>query len=100
MDATTDQDQIMTWWTQQPDFNVALATGPASGVFAVDVDSPEAEHELARLEAERGTSPAPSRPSPAGVGICSLSGQIKLRSATPRAKLHQGLIPGVRVGSF
>ena len=58
IDATTDQDQIAAWWAEQPDYNVALATGPASGVFAVDVDSPEAEHELARLEAEHGTIPS------------------------------------------
>lgn len=37
-DATTDTDRINRWWNQYPDANIGLATGAASGVFAVDID--------------------------------------------------------------
>ena len=57
-DATTDPDIIRVWWTQQPDSNVAIATGPASGIFVVDVDGLDAEAGLRQLEAEHGALPA------------------------------------------
>ncbi|MDF3130343.1 AAA family ATPase [Kiritimatiellaeota bacterium B1221] len=37
-DATTDSDQIRKWWDQNPNYNVAVATGKSSGVAVVDVD--------------------------------------------------------------
>jgi hypothetical protein len=36
-DATTDADKIRAWWNENPDYNVAIATGP-SGLFVVDID--------------------------------------------------------------
>ena len=57
-DATTDPEIIRAWWQQQPDNNIAIATGPASGVFVVDVDGLDAEATLRRLEAEHGALPA------------------------------------------
>jgi Bifunctional DNA primase/polymerase, N-terminal len=48
--ATTDRDQITTWWTENPAYNIGLATGEISNLFVVDVDGPDAEHELQRLE--------------------------------------------------
>lgn len=42
-DATTDEEQIREWWTRWPKANIALACGPGSGVYVVDVDhDPEA----------------------------------------------------------
>lgn len=35
---TLDEGRIRRWWTDWPDANVAVATGPASGVVVVDVD--------------------------------------------------------------
>jgi hypothetical protein len=49
-DATRDPGQIREWWGLEPNFNVGLATGAVSNVFVVDVDGPEAERELQRLE--------------------------------------------------
>jgi hypothetical protein len=57
-DATTDAEIIRRWWRQQPECNIAIATGAPSKVFAVDVDGLEAEGELRRLEAEHGELPA------------------------------------------
>lgn len=37
-DATTNTATIRHWWNQWPDAHVAVATGKASGWFAVDVD--------------------------------------------------------------
>ncbi len=57
-DATTDPGIIEKWWQQQPDSNVAIATGAASGIFVLDVDGLDAEAALRRLEAEHGALPA------------------------------------------
>jgi len=57
-DATTDLDIIQAWWTKQPDNNIAIATGAASGIFVLDIDGLEAEAALRQLEAEHGALPA------------------------------------------
>jgi hypothetical protein len=56
-DATKDLETIRAWWRQEPDFNIGIATGPASNVFVIDIDSGEAEAELRRLEAENAALP-------------------------------------------
>jgi Bifunctional DNA primase/polymerase, N-terminal/Primase C terminal 1 (PriCT-1) len=57
-DATTDVNIIRQWWRQEPQFNLAIATGAVSGIFVVDVDGLDAEVELRRLEAQHGTLPS------------------------------------------
>jgi hypothetical protein len=57
-DATTDPDIISAWWRQQPDSNIAIATGELSGIFVVDVDGQDAEVTLRKLEAEHSPLPA------------------------------------------
>lgn len=37
-DATKDQEIIKRWWTANPSVNIGVATGAASGFFALDVD--------------------------------------------------------------
>jgi hypothetical protein len=37
-DATTDQDQIETWWKQWSDANIGIPTGAVSRLLVVDVD--------------------------------------------------------------
>jgi hypothetical protein len=56
-DATKDPDMIRHWWGLEPQYNVAIATGAVSGIFAVDIDGLDAELELRRLEAEHGKLP-------------------------------------------
>ncbi len=41
LDATTDANQILAWWTKWPDANVAVACGKTSGIYVVDVDVSE-----------------------------------------------------------
>jgi hypothetical protein len=57
-DATTDPLEIEAWWSQVPDYNVAVVTGAISGVFVVDIDGEDAEAELRKLEQEHGQLPA------------------------------------------
>lgn len=40
-DATTDAETIKAWWTRWPNANIALACGPKSGVYVVDLDYDE-----------------------------------------------------------
>ena len=56
-DATKDQNVIRGWWGADPNFNIGLATGTPSGVFALDIDGIEAEGELHKIEAEHGFLP-------------------------------------------
>jgi Bifunctional DNA primase/polymerase, N-terminal/Primase C terminal 1 (PriCT-1)/AAA domain len=38
-EATSDLHTIGGWWREQPDANIGIATGQASGLFVVDVDA-------------------------------------------------------------
>jgi len=57
-DATTDPIEIEKWWHQNPNYNIAIATGAVSGIFVIDLDGAEAETELRKLEAQHGELPA------------------------------------------
>lgn len=37
-EATTDEAQIGAWWSEWPDANVGIATGPESGLLVLDID--------------------------------------------------------------
>jgi hypothetical protein len=56
--ATKDLAQVATWWRENPTFNVAVATGPVSKVFVLDVDGLDAEASLRKLEEKYGALPA------------------------------------------
>jgi hypothetical protein len=57
-DATTDPIEIDNWWHQNPNYNIAIATGAISGIFVIDLDGGNAEAELRKLEAQHGELPA------------------------------------------
>jgi hypothetical protein len=57
-DASVDPFVITGWWGSEPELNIAVATGAASGVFVVDIDDIDAEGELRNLEARNGTLPS------------------------------------------
>lgn len=42
--ATRDRAQIEAWWRERPSANIGIATGPASGVWVLDLDT---DHERA-----------------------------------------------------
>jgi Bifunctional DNA primase/polymerase, N-terminal/Primase C terminal 1 (PriCT-1) len=56
-DATKDLTRISAWWRENPSYNVAVATGPGSGVFVLDVDGLDAEANLRNLEDQYGALP-------------------------------------------
>jgi hypothetical protein len=56
-DATTDLDIIGRWWRQEPEFNIAIATGAVSRIFVIDIDGLDAEAKLTKLEAQYSPLP-------------------------------------------
>jgi hypothetical protein len=48
-DATRDATRIRSWWRQDENFNIGIATGTPSGMFVVDVDDDGGEHALLKL---------------------------------------------------
>jgi hypothetical protein len=38
LDATDDADLIARWWAEEPEANIGIATGAASGFFVADID--------------------------------------------------------------
>jgi bifunctional DNA primase/polymerase-like protein/primase-like protein len=56
-DATTDIITIQGWWGANPDFNIGVATGPASNIFVLDLDDGAAETALRKLEECHGELP-------------------------------------------
>jgi Bifunctional DNA primase/polymerase, N-terminal/Primase C terminal 1 (PriCT-1) len=57
-DATKDLAQITARWRENPHYNVAVATGPISGIFVLDLDGLDAEASLRKLEEQYGALPA------------------------------------------
>jgi putative DNA primase/helicase len=54
-DATTDRNQIKSWWTESPDANIGIATGSEAGILVLDIDPRNKGMEtLARLKKELG----------------------------------------------
>jgi hypothetical protein len=57
-EATGDPRQICAWWQRHADANLAIATGPASGIVVLDVDPPHhGDESLQALEARYGSLP-------------------------------------------
>jgi hypothetical protein len=57
-DATTDTIVIQTWWQENPEYNIAVATGAVSDFFVVDIDDNgdcDGEVEWDRLVGQHGT---------------------------------------------
>jgi Bifunctional DNA primase/polymerase, N-terminal len=89
-DASTDADIIRTWWRQWPDALVAVPTGEASGLFAIDVDS--ARHEEANDWLERHSPYLPEtrqHATKSGGWHLLFKHQLGLRNST--SKLAKGV---------
>jgi Bifunctional DNA primase/polymerase, N-terminal len=56
-DASTDESSIRVWWRKFPNASVAIACGPHSRVFALDVDGPEGRASLAALVEQHSQLP-------------------------------------------
>mgnify|MGYP003375272060 CR=1 FL=1 len=56
-DASSDAQQVARWWREKPRANIGIRTGAESGLVVLDVDPPEGEEQLARIEAHHGPIP-------------------------------------------
>lgn len=53
LEATTDLDQIIAWWRENPKYNIGIACGPISKLFVVDIDPRHnGDKTFARLQEE------------------------------------------------
>lgn len=55
--AASDKKIIDKWFDEHPNANVGLATGQISGVFVLDVDGPDGEESLYKLQQRHGWLP-------------------------------------------
>jgi hypothetical protein len=55
--ATTEESQIREWWEQHPSAGVAVACGPDSGIWVLDVDLPDGPKQLRALEVKNQSLP-------------------------------------------
>ncbi len=49
--ATNDPDLVAQWWTEHPDHGVGIATGPATGLWVLDVDDYDSYRDLEKNHA-------------------------------------------------
>jgi hypothetical protein len=91
LDSTRDFDIIGEWWRQNPDYNIAVATGRRSGFFAPDIDGPDAEAALRKLETEHGALP------PTIEAITARGRHIYLKATVPIGNSVGKLAPGIDV---
>jgi hypothetical protein len=56
-DATTDEDQILSWWSSTPEANIGIATGRGSGIVVLDIDMKNAKDGYTSAK-ELGIDPA------------------------------------------
>ena len=58
LDATTDPETIMGWWSGWPNSNIGIATGSRSNIWVLDIDGTKGAEELLKLEQRFGALPA------------------------------------------
>jgi hypothetical protein len=91
-DATTDERRIREWWTEWPNANIAIATGPASGLLVVDVDPRNGgEESLKKLFCG---SPLPSTPT-VNTGGGGMHLYFKLRANIPLRTVFQSYLVSI-----
>lgn len=93
LDAVDDATQIRLWWEGKPFLNIGLATGTASGVWALDIDGEPGAASLMDLEQRHGELPETSCFRTPGGGrqyLFKLCPGIAIRSAI-------AIMPGIDV---
>ena len=66
-DATDDLETIRAWWEKEPEANIGLATGRASGVIVIDLDGEAAEMAYGWLLVKHGNPGSAAAPDGATV---------------------------------
>ena len=94
--ATADPKLVRAWWTRWPEANVAIATGTASGIVVIDLDIPEADGSVTRLEdLGRHLSPTLSALTGAGRHLYYLCRDRRLSNTTRRLPGSDEVLPGI-----
>lgn len=85
-DATTDAQQVETWFSRNAALNIGIATGEKAGFWVLDIDGPEGAATLAALEAEHGALPeTPEQTTARGRHICfQWDGSRPIRNSASR----------------
>lgn len=90
LDASTDKNRIREWWQEWPEANVGLATGAPSGVWVLDLDTPDAD---------RGIIAATGEPLPNTVAVITGRGRHLYFKMPPLLNItnRAAIVPGVDV---
>jgi hypothetical protein len=68
-DSTTDASKIKQWWTENPDYNIGVATGEKSGIVVFDIDPRNGgDTSWEQFQAEHGAVPNTVQALTAGGG--------------------------------
>ena len=68
-DSTIDPDKINQWWTENPNYNIGVATGEKSGIIVFDIDPRNGgDTSWAQFQAEHGAVPSTAQALTAGGG--------------------------------
>ena len=59
--ATTDREQISSWWSAWPEANIGIPTGAINSIVIIDVDGADGEASLRRMTDKNGPLPATKR---------------------------------------
>jgi len=51
-DATRDEETIRRWWSENPNYNIAIATGKESGLWVLDVDGEEGRESYLKYQSD------------------------------------------------
>lgn len=94
-DASRDMDQVKTWWSENPEYNIGIATGAVSdGLVVIDIDKHNSDGflSLSGWEAENSALPATARciTGSGGLHYYYIDRQNQYRNA-------QDLLPGIDV---
>lgn len=92
-DATDDPEQVKQWWSKNPYWNIAIATGEASGFVVIDLDTHDADGlaTWAKVEAKHGeVHTLQARTGGGGIHMLFAHAGATLKNKT-------GILPGVDI---
>ena len=88
-DSTIDPDKINQWWTENPNYNIGVATGEKSGIIVFDIDPRNGgDTSWAQFQAEHGAVPSTAQALTAGGGEHYIS---KLTHPLRSCKVRDGI---------
>ena len=88
-DSTTDVEKINKWWTENPNYNIGVATGEKSGIVVFDIDPRNGgEKSWEQFQSEHGHVPDTAQALTAGGGEHYIA---RLTETIRSCKLRDGI---------